>query len=29
MSKTLREVAESVIRDFRITANDGKYKEAA
>jgi hypothetical protein len=29
MSKTLTEIAESVIRKFRITAFDGKYKEAA
>ncbi len=29
MSKTLTEIAESVIQYCRITDNDGKYKEAA
>ncbi len=29
MSKALTEIAESVIRNFRITVNEGKYKEAA
>lgn len=29
MSKTLTEIAESVIRKFRITAFDGKHKEEA
>lgn len=28
MSNTLTEIAESVIRKFRITVNEGKYKEA-
>lgn len=29
MSKTLTEIAESVIRKFRITVNEGKHKEEA
>lgn len=29
MSKTLTEITESVIRKFRITVKEGKYKEAA
>ena len=29
MSKTLTEIVEAVIRKFRITAFDGKHKEAA
>lgn len=29
MSKTLTEIAKSVIRDFRITVKDGNHKEAA
>jgi hypothetical protein len=29
MSNTLTEIAESVIRTFRITVGEGKHKEAA